>query len=114
MTKIRTARTVMPLRGLPVSTTAIRAEIAEIRYQEKIGLISKEEADMKVQMLEAKIDEIENSPVMETQPQQVESTPDDSLPEFNEDSQNESDDDTLSSDDYFSQQAQNNRAFHNI
>ena len=31
MTKIRTVRTVIPLRGLPVSTTAIRAEIAEIR-----------------------------------------------------------------------------------
>lgn len=114
MTKIRTVRTVIPLRGLPVSTTAIRAEIAEIRYQEKIGLISKEEADMKVQMLEAKIDEIENSPVTETQPQQVEPTLEDSLSDINEDSQNESDDDTLSSDDYFSQQAQNNRALHGI
>ncbi len=113
MTKIRTARTVIPLRGLPVSTTAIRAEIAKVRYQEQIGLISKEEADMKVQMLEAKIDEIENSPTTEVQPQQPDTIVENPMPEIGEDFE-EKCDNILNGDNYYSQQAQNNRVFHDI
>lgn len=40
--------------------SSLRAQMAEVNYQLQTGLISKEEADMKLQVLESKIEAITN------------------------------------------------------
>lgn len=104
----------------------LRNEIAQIRYQELIGVITKEEADAKVSLLQAKIDELEfgipeGSDVEIVEPPKVETVlPDAFNPEGNSDSlgnsdpSNDNDGNTFGKNDIYSAQANYNRAIHGI
>ena len=96
---------------------AIKMEIAQIKNQAKMGLISQDEAQMKIATLESKMNEVEFGPSSEITPEIAPAmTPQKETPEFSSDNftQNESSNFIQQQDAFFQQQASYNRAFHNI
>lgn len=105
---------------------SLRNEIAQVRYQEQIGVITKEEADAKVSLLQAKIDELEfgvpeGSDVEIVEPPKFETIlPDAFNPEGNSDfsensdPNNDNNGNTFGKNDIYSAQANYNRAIHGI
>lgn len=104
----------------------IKMEIARVQNQAQAGLISKEEAQQKMAMLEAKLNQLENN--FQTDKQQPVSfsaqvdtqkdiKPLDNTQQANNDNPNNNQDAQQrhsSQDVYFAQQALYNRAFHHI
>lgn len=92
---------------------AIKMEIAQIKNQAKMGLISQTEAQMKIAALESKLSEIEFAPAQEIAPS-ITTQEQVSAANSTDFSQNESSDFQQQQDAFFQQQASYNRAFHNI
>lgn len=97
----------------------IKMQIAEIKYKEQSGLISKEEAQVQIMALESKLEAIESGSVLENSDIQnsnfdpaVQSldNPEPSQNNF----ENSNTDSQHRQEAFFTQQALNNRAFHNL
>ena len=102
-------------RGAKIN--AIKMEIAQVKNEAKMGLISQDEAQMKIATLESKLNEVEFGPSSEITPEIAPAmTPQGETPKFNSDNfaQNESSNFIQQQDAFFQQQASYNRAFHNI
>lgn len=97
----------------------IKMQIAELKYKEQSGVISKEEAQVQIMALESKLEQIEYGSVQEGSDVQN-STFDPNVNSLNnpEPSQNTSENSNTDSqqrqDAFFTQQALYNRAFHNL
>lgn len=102
---------VIPLTVTNMSATEIRAQIAELEYQKRTGVISESEANEKINMLQAKLEQVENTPVPEIQPQQSETIVEDPMPDTKEPAESES---SFEENDFYAQQAEYNKAYHNL
>lgn len=105
----------------------IKMEIAKVKQQEQTGVISKEEAQMQIAMLEAKLEKLESGFQNDTKGEAVVSAGDvnfnqnvqqvnntDASTNENPNENNDSEQKKASQDAYFDQQALYNRAFHHI
>lgn len=102
---------VIPLTVSNLSISDLQAQIAELRYQKQTGAISAEEADARILVLQAKLEELENTSTPLAEPQQSETVVETPVSDI-EDTPDSAD--SYANDDFYSLQAQNNRAFHNI
>ena len=105
----------------------IKMEIAKVKQQEQTGVISKEEAQMQIAMLEAKLEKLESGFQNDTKGEAVVSAGDvnfnqnvqqvnntDASTNENPNENNDAEQKKTSQDAYFDQQALYNRAFHHI
>lgn len=97
----------------------IKMQIAEIKYKEQSGLISKEEAQVQIMALESKLEKIESGSVVEnTDIQNSNFDPEIPTADNSEFSQNNFENSNTDSqheqDAFFTQQGLYNKAFHNL
>lgn len=121
MTRIGTVRpqAITPQKSNTGKAAEIKMQIAEVKYKEQSGAISKEEAQVQIMALESKLEQIEYGSVQESSDVQN-STFDSDINALNnpEPSQNTLENSNNNSqygqDAFFTQQALYNRAFHNL